>query len=284
MGKPEDKGDLKGRMQIGWLLRALTDAEEDRRWRYAADFEGAPILRPLALADGKRSSHRFATGPGKSLQGRHRALDPIVWNELVTAIDARNTGFAQALSDPDAINELFADGPLGVDDDGSLETDYEGPGRIWRSERLLQDEIADLIDEERWSQPFDPTEVGLDWPSQHGYYLPATGWFADELLQLSQKHLVVVEYELCAHGDPRHGAQQAHDYMAELAQLRRLRDWKLDAAVIAEDFDPEELGVSARLGVECLLAGEDEDGETTLRHVGAVRGAIWQARHSAGLI
>ena len=62
-------------------------------------------------------------------------------------IDERNEGFAAALAgDPDSLFNDLPDG-AGVDD---LPFPEDG-GRVWRSERWLQDAVTDLIEEEGWA-------------------------------------------------------------------------------------------------------------------------------------
>jgi hypothetical protein len=281
MGKPDDPDDVPGRKEIRWLLRALTDATSDREWGSAADFEGFPLRRPLSLDDAKVECPAFASGPARSLQGRHRKLEPEVWTEIVRAIDRRNPGFDDALSSPAALDARFAEELDDLDSDSSDDADFQGPGRLWRSERFLQDDIADLIDEEGWAEQIDPGDLGLRAPSRQGYYLPAVNYFVDDLLKVAERHLLVVEYEMHAHGDPLHGAQQAADYLHELKKLRQVRGWTIHAVVIAEDFDQTELKVAERLNVECIRAGLNSDDELTLALEGSVRGPAWEARQSA---
>jgi hypothetical protein len=262
-------------------LRAVTDATDDPRWRHAADFEGFPLQRPLSLDDAKKECPGFAAGPGRSLQGRHRKLEREVWTELVKAIDRRTPGFRDALASQAALDARFAEELDGYGPDGSDDSDFQGPGRLWRSERFLQDDIVDLIDDEGWAEQIDPGDLGLRSPSRQGYYLPGANYFVDDLLTIADHHLLVVEYEMHAHGDPLHGAQQAADYRHELKKLPQLRGWTIDAVVIAEDFAQTELDVAQRLDVECMGAGLDDDGEVILTLEGSVRGPAWAARLSA---
>jgi hypothetical protein len=200
---------------------------------------------------------------------------------LVKAIDRRNPGFKDALTSQAALDARFAE-ELDVDaSEGSDDSDFQGPGRLWRSERFLQDDITDLIDDEGWAEQIDPDDLGLSPPSRQGYYLSSANYFVDDLLKIADHHVLVVEYEMHAHGHPDHGAQQAADYRYELKKLRRLRGWTIHAAVIAEDFDQSELNAAERLDVECIRAGLNNDDELILTLEGSVCGPAWKARQSA---
>lgn len=111
--------------------------------------------------------------------------------------------------------------------------------------------------------------------------MPGAQYFVDDLLKIADRHLLVAEYEMHAHGNPEHGAQQAADYRRELERLRRLRNWTIDALVIAEDFDQAELKAAQRLDVECIRAGVDEEDDLVLTLEGSVQGPAWQARARA---
>jgi hypothetical protein len=253
MGKPEVPGDLPGRMQVDWLLRAASSPSRDRDWKWVADFEGIPLRRPLSLAEAKRS-RLFADGPGKSLQGRHRYLDRPTWVSLSHRIDRLNPdlSLAAALTNPPALDRLFASGDLSVVTDDSDDRDFSDHGAMWRTEAHLRKDAADLIDQERWTHELgDLQELGLMLPGASGYHLGDVNLYVDDILRLDTRHLVVVEYEKQAHGgNHSHGARQAANYRRELRE--RLPGYTIDGLVIAAVFGSEELAVASRLGIECL--------------------------------
>lgn len=278
MGKTDEVDDIRGRMQIGWLLRATSDAEPDERWRYMATFEGIPLRTPLSLDAAKHASKAFSEGPGRMMIGGNKTLTPTIWQELSQAIANVNPGLGPALTDAAELDRLLHAGTdRRLDPDDSTEANYAEIERAWRFEGALQDDLADLVDQEGWGGPPDP-DLGFGDPSLAGYHLPGHG-FVDDLLQLGdleQRHLVVIEYETAAHGDPKHGARQVDRYRSALRE--RLPDWEIDTAVIAETFNQRELDIAQKYDVECLQAGTGRRHRPTLTQVGEVKGAIWQAR------
>jgi hypothetical protein len=258
MGKRDQPGDPYGRKQIGWLLRACSDVRPDRKWVHAADFEGFPLTHPLALADA-----RGVRGFPASLQGiSHRKLPERDWDRLMSRVERQNEGLIARLDrEPDALFRDLRDDEAGWDD---LEFPEGHPA--WRRERWLQDAVTDLIEAEGWAAHPDPRTSRFGKPSEQGYYLSDRHWFVDDLLLLDDRHILVVEYELQALGDPEHGVQQACDYRAALAS--RLRGSSVDALVIAQDFSQSELALAKREGVECMIAQLDDDEAATLTDAG----------------
>ena len=188
-------------------------------------------------------------------------------------LDARNPGLAARLGERGEVSFERST----IDPIEELTDDLDE--RLWRRERLLQDEVADLIEDEGWASRPDAASLRLSEPTEHGYHLPGTGWFVDDLFLLGQRHLLVVEYELHAGGGPRDGAQQAEDYALDLRG--RLRGWVVDAAVIAESFSEAEFDVAKRLNVECLQATIGDRGHLELHSVGPVRGPVAEERENA---
>jgi hypothetical protein len=258
MGKRDQPGDPQGRKQIGWILRACSSVRSDRRWGYAADFEGFPLTHPLSLTDARR-----VAGFPKSLQGiSHRKLDEGGWNGLLSQLERRNDGLISRLDrGPET---LFRD--LQDEDAGGDGLEFPEGHQAWRRERWLQDAVTDVIDAEGWAAHPNPSTSRFGSPSEQGYYLPDRRWFVDDLLLLADRHMVVVEYELQALGDPDHGVRQACDYRAALRS--RLRGWMVDALVIAEDFSESELTLAKQEGVECMIAQLDDDEAATLADAG----------------
>jgi hypothetical protein len=295
----EEARELPGRMQIEWLLRALSDAIPDSQRKWSATFEGVPLPRPVALADAVEG-HRFADDPGEALEGQHRWLERDTWRELTERIDERNVGFAARVEDRAALEELFAGDLPDSPTQGSTGRASRANRRTWRTQLFLQSEVADLIEAEGWAERFDPLLLGLTPPRLGDYRIPGVGWYADDLFKLGDRQLVVVEYELRDHGGRDHGVPQAHNYRREIENLlqdllsfighlhlgcdyrrereKLLRGWAVDAAVIAEDFEGDELEMAAELEVECLRAKLDENDSLRLAHIGVVQGPIWRSR------
>jgi hypothetical protein len=276
MGKPDSAGDAPGRKQIGWVMQAISDAREDDEdyWDWVADFRGMPIIHPLPLAEAKRD-RAFRDWRGGSLQGSggHLSMPDAVWDHVMKRLDERNPGVAARLAGPGDVS--FARVPV----DPVEEVEDDVTERRWRRERLLQDEVADLVEDEGWASRPDAPSLLLSEPTEHGYHLPATGWYVDDLLLLGPRHLLVVEYELHASGGDQDGAQQADDYASELR--KRLWGWTVDGLVIAESFNEVEYDAAQRLNIECLQAALDSRGQVQLHQVGTVRGPVAAAREGA---
>lgn len=286
MAKPASNGDTKGRKQIGWIMRARTAAQSDPRRPRAADFDVYPLRRPLPLAEAKKV-RRFATGPGRTLQGSVRRLDAKTFEALFARIVASNPELDGALASPRKLSQLFAHAVAKEATEDDENTSFSASGRGWHSERLLQDDCADAIERERWALPVstdEAAELGLGDLGLHGFYYPRQQWFIDDLLWLdpADRHLVVVEYELAALGTPRDGARQAADYRDALRRdLRSHGISAVDALVIAESFNEAEFQAADVLNVECLRAqttGHHRRRRISLHDAGRVSGPVAACR------
>jgi hypothetical protein len=132
IGKPDDKKDLRDRKQIGWPLRAISDAfpDPEERWGWVAKFEGVAIPRTLRYRKPRRVV--VLRGSGRTCRGGHRRLVPPVWRDLVRLVGKGNRALAEGLKNRPTGS---SGGPeLGRDFDRARSADSPGPGRLWRSE------------------------------------------------------------------------------------------------------------------------------------------------------
>jgi hypothetical protein len=275
-GKPDRGSDLRGRMQFGWLMRAVTEPKWHPEWGSTARFEAYPFHRPLPLAEAKQV-RRFAEGPGKMLIGGHRHLDEPTFRALLARTARLNPELNGVLDSGRELNGLFR---RAMQPD---QTDrHSGRRRAWRNEHLLQDACVDAIDEEGWArQVADPIGLGLRPRGDNGFSIPGRRPLSvDDVMELSPRHLLVVEYEMAAHGNPMHGAQKVHDYGKALEAA--LPGHTVDALVIAPSFSDTERGRAMRLGVECLRADTRGRGDgAVLREERGIHGSVDAARRRA---
>lgn len=262
MGKPDQLGDPLGRKQAGWLLRARTGARPHGRWKNVADYDAVPLRNPLPLSDIRRALNQWRRGFLR--QTRHRRLSPNDWKALLDSIAALNpAAVAELEQHPD---RFFSTPPEGVGYD-DLEFPDDGES-LWRTELLLQAAVSELIEAEGWASRIDLGARVVRHRSDRGYHIPEINRYVDDVLLLRPEHLLIVEYELQADGDPRHGVAQAAGYRRELKQIRRFRRLRIDALVIATDFFPFELELSRAEGIECMQASQNSRQELVLSDVG----------------
>ena len=192
IGDPTDPLDAEGRGHIEWVLRARSTAVPDNKWPYVAEFEMAPLV-PLPLHIAKRS-RRFAEGPGANMQGSYNELEPALWTDLVKLIDVQNPGFETRMSTPGGRDTVFEE--VLRPDDSVEGAQYESVGSrsrpSWPNKRLMQAQVAEAAFNDGWGDPVDSEELGSGLQTVHGYQLPGTNQYADDLLVLSDRNVVAV--------------------------------------------------------------------------------------------
>lgn len=278
-GRREYSDQPLGRKEFGWIMRALSDPHPDAKWDQMAWFHVEPIRYPVPLAEAKRSasvSDWWAMRANLQGHGGHFEVPANAWRALKQQIKTRDPEVATIVDDWERSRPRAIDIDR-LDEEADPTRDRE---RLpWRSERAMEPPILDLIDHEGWANAVDPADGRFGKATTKGFYLKRERWYADHLLNLGRRHLLVVEFERQAYGDPMHGAKQAADYRHALQ--RELPGWRVSALVIGQTFNQSELDVAAHEDVECLEASIDRRGRPHLELVGTIRGPVHDARQRA---
>jgi hypothetical protein len=279
-GKRDFADQAPGRKEIGWVMRALSEPRPDVEWGYMAWFDVQALKFPLPLTQAKTSaSVRNWWVIRGSLQGHggNFEIPRTVWRALRRHIESRNLALAGVLDVWEKSRPRRLKPEEMIYESWDAEDDPDLDRHFWRSERDMEPVILDLIDQEGWARRIDPDDGVLGRPSVRGFHLAREDWYVDYLLRLGPKHLLVVEFERSAHGDPLHGAKQATEYCRALR--RRLRGWCVSGLVIAEDFNEAELKVADDLEIECLEASwNDRRRRPELTPRGRYSGPVQTAR------